>query len=304
MTEPSSPFDPQKDAESLHESLQGDDKQIENIINIICQRTNDQRQQIKERFIASYGTSLKESLEKKFSGDLRSLMKGLLYDPVDYDVERIFKSIQGLGTDDEVLIEVISTRLSTHLQKVNKRYVELHPQETIEKAIIGDTSGAYQKLLIAMVHGIRSENPYPNCKKMKEAVEEIKNVDKNMKESIFVKYMGSSSYSELCTICNLYEKMYKEPFLNMVDKQFSSDTKKLFISLLSYASDSGAYFAKVLHNFKGKDLNRVLISRSEIDMDEIRDSYKDLYQVDLVEDIKKNIKDNNYQKALVILAQK
>ena len=53
MTESSSPFDPQKDAESLHESLQGDDKQIENIINIICQRTNDQRQQIKEKYISN-----------------------------------------------------------------------------------------------------------------------------------------------------------------------------------------------------------------------------------------------------------
>ena len=302
MTE--NPFNPEQDSEAINQAIQSnDDAQIENIINIICERTNDQRQQIKEKYISNYGVDLSEALNKKLSGDLGSLIKGLLYNPVDYDVEQIFKAIEGLGTDDEVLIEIISTRPSSHLQKVNKRYIELHPKETIEQAIIGDTSGAYQKLLVAMVHGVRSENPYPNCTKMKEAVEEIKNADKNMKESIFVKYFGSCSYNEVGTICSLYERMYKEPFLKMVEREFSGDTKKLFVSLLSYISDSGKYFAKILNKFKTKDLNRVLISRNEVDMQEIRDSYRTLYQTDLVEDIKEKTKDN-YQKALLILAQK
>ena len=72
---------------------------------------------------------------------------------------------------------------------------------------------------------------------------------------------------------------------------------------LHYISDSGAFFAEKIHNFKEEDLTRILISRSEVNMDEIRDSYKDLYKTDLIDDLKDKTKED-YQLGLTILAQK
>lgn len=293
----------EQECDTIHTAIEGgEDNLTENIIKIICEKTNDDRQKLKEKYISLYGVNLSEALNKKIKGDLYNLMNDLLKTPIDYDAEAIFTAIEGIGTDDDVLIEIISTREGSHLAQVNKRYNDLYKKEKIEEAIIGDTSGAYQKLLISMIQGKRRENPYPNTKKMNEAVEEIKNADKNMKESILVKHFGSSSYSELCTICYLYERKYKEPFENYV-KEFGGDTKKLFVSLMDYITDSGSYFAKIINKFKPKDLNRIFVTRSEVDMDNIRKAYKELYQVELTEDIKAKIKDD-YQKALLILAQK
>ena len=72
---------------------------------------------------------------------------------------------------------------------------------------------------------------------------------------------------------------------------------------LEYISDSGCFFAEKIHDFKEKDLIRILISRSEVDMDDIRDSYKELYKTELIDDLKEKTSDD-FQLGLSILAQK
>ena len=73
--------------------------------------------------------------------------------------------------------------------------------------------------------------------------------------------------------------------------------------MLRYISDSGSYFTEKLHSFKDNDLNRILISRSEVNMDEIRDAYKEMYKTDLVDDLKEKT-EADYQLGLTMLAQK
>ena len=72
---------------------------------------------------------------------------------------------------------------------------------------------------------------------------------------------------------------------------------------LQYISDSSSFFAEKVHSFKEKDLNRILICRSEVNMDEIRDAYKEIYKTDLIDDIKDKT-EGDYQLGLTILAQK
>ena len=72
---------------------------------------------------------------------------------------------------------------------------------------------------------------------------------------------------------------------------------------LQYISDSSSFFAEKVHSFKEKDLNWILICRNEVNMDEIRDVYKELYKTDLIDDIKEKTEDD-FQLGLTILAQK
>ena len=126
--------------------------------------------------------------------------------PEDFDANEIYLSIKGLGTDELRLSEVIATRPSRHLVQVKERYPVLY-KETAEKAIEGDTSGSYMKILIAMLQGNRSDNPYPNTQKMKEIVQKLKDEEKGkIKEDALIQYFSSCSYGEICTICRIYEK--------------------------------------------------------------------------------------------------
>ena len=290
---------PMTDLENLKNYIQNSEKS--KIVELICKLTNEERQKLKEMYLSSYGTELEKELESVLSGDVKDLILGLMKTPIDFDAEQIHLSMKGLGTDEDTLSEMIATRPSRRLVKIKDRYPELY-KETLENDIKGDTSNYYRNILTAMIQGGRSDNPYPNSQKMKEIVQKLTTNDDSNKDN-FVSYLVNCSYGEICTICREYEKVSKKNILDGIKNLFSSDEYNFFNILLNYISDPGKFFAEKIHKFKVKDLIRIIVSRSEDNMDEIRDSYKELYNVELIDDIKNNTKDD-FQLGLSILVQK
>ena len=294
-------FNIMTDIENIHNYLEN--KETSKLVEIICKRSNSQRQKIKETYYSNYGTELGKELNSKLSGKIKELIEGVMMTPEEYDVNGIYDAIAGLGTDELRLSEILATRPSRHLFQVKEKY-PLLKKETLDQAIIGDTSGCYQKILIAMAQGKRSDNPYPNSQKMKEIVEKLKPNDKGkIAEDVLVQYFSTCSYGEICTICRFFEKTYNQSILDAIKKSCDKDTYNFCNIFLQYIADPGTYFAKVLHEFKEKDLNRILIAKSEVNMDEIRDAYKELYNTDFINDLKEKTS-GDYQLGLTILAQK
>ena len=290
---------PMSDLENLKNFIQNSEKS--KIVEFICKLTNEQRQRLKEMYLSSYGTELDKDLKSALSGDAEDLILGLMKTPVDFDAEQIYLSMKGIGTDEDTLSEMIATRPSRRLIRIRERYSDLY-RETLENDIIGDTSDYYRNILIAMIQGGRSDNPYPNSQKMKEIVQKLTEDSDSIKDN-FVSYFVNCSYGEICTICREYEKATGKYILDSIKNLFSSDEYNFFSILLNYISDPGKFFAEKIHGFKVKDLIRIIVSRSEDNMDEIRDSYKELYNIELIDDIKNNTKDD-FQLGLSILVQK
>jgi len=290
---------PMSDLENIKNFIQNSEKS--KIVELICKLSNEQRQNLKQMYLSSYGTELDKDLKSALSGDAEDLILGLMKTPVDFDAEQIYLSMKGLGTDEDTLSEMIATRPSRRLIRIRERYHELY-NETLENDIKGDTSDYYRNILIAMIQGGRSDNPYPNSQKMKEIVQKLTEDNDSIKDN-FVSYFVNCSYGEICTICREYEKATGKYILDSIKNIFSSDEYNFFSILLNYISDPGKFFAEKIHGFKDKDLIRIIVSRSEENMDEIRDSYKELYNIELIEDIKNNTK-GDFQLGLSILVQK
>jgi annexin A7/11 len=290
---------PKSDLENIKNFIQNSEKS--KIVELICKLTNEQRQNLKQMYLSSYGTELEKDLKSALSGDAEDLILGLMKTPIDFDAEQIYLSMKGLGTDEDTLSEMIATRPSRRLIRIRERYHELY-NETLENDIKGDTSDYYRNILIAMIQGGRSDNPYPNSQKMKEIVQKLTEDNDSIKDN-FVSYFVNCSYGEICTICREYEKATGKYILDSIKNLFSSDEYNFFSILLNYISDPGKFFAEKIHGFKDKDLIRIIVSRSEENMDEIRDSYKELYNIELIEDIKNHTK-GDFQLGLSILVQK
>ena len=290
---------PMADYENMKNYIQN--KESTKIVEYICNLSNEQRQKFKEMYIASYGTELSKELDSALSGDAKDLILGLMKTPVEFDAEKLYLSMKGLGTDEETLSEIIATRSSRHLVKVREKYSELY-NESLDDAIKGDTSKYYRNILIAMIQGGRSDNPYPDSQRMKDIVNQLKDDNENLQEN-FVSYLVNCSYGEICTICREYEKAHGKNILEGIKDKFGKDEYNFFKMLLHYISDPGRFFAEKIHEFNNKDLIRIIISRSEENMDEIRDAYKELYNTELIDDIK-NKTNGDFQLGLTILAQK
>jgi hypothetical protein len=289
---------PISEVENLKNYIQNSDKT--KIVEFICKLNKEQRLKLKETYVASYGTELIKDLEKVLSGNVEKLVCGLIKSFIDFDAEQIYLSMKGLGTDEDTLSEMIATKPSRHLNKIKQRYPELY-NETLENDIKGDTSDYYRNILIAMIQGGRSDNPYPNSQKMKDIVNKLNDDNENIKES-FVSYLVNCSYGEICTICREYEKIHNKNILEGIKNKFGKDEYNFFNVLLNYISDPGKFFAEKIHGFKDKDLIRIIVSNEEI-LNDIKDAYKELYNTELIDDIKNNT-DGDFQIGLSILIQK
>ena len=289
---------PISEVENLKNYIQNSDNT--KIVEFICKLNKEQRLKLKETYVASYGTELIKDLEKVLSGNVEKLVCGLIKSFIDFDAEQIYLSMKGLGTDEDTLSEMIATKPSRHLNKIKQRYPELY-NETLENDIKGDTSDYYRNILIAMIQGGRSDNPYPNSQKMKDIVNKLNDDNENIKES-FVSYLVNCSYGEICTICREYEKIHNKNILEGIKNKFGKDEYNFFNVLLNYISDPGKFFAEKIHGFKDKDLIRIIVSNEEI-INDIKDAYKELYNTELIDDIKNNT-DGDFQIGLSILIQK
>ena len=284
--------------ETLHEAL--DDKEGESIIiNIICSKSNSELQEIKKDYEKKYNEKLIEKLNKKLKNKVRDLIIALLQDPIEYDSNEIFKAIDGLGTDDDALIEIISSRSQDHLKDVSKKYFDTR-KVTMEFDIKNDTSQAYGKLITQMSKGERSENPYPNIKEIKEICNQLKGEkNKKLDKDIFVKYFSQCSNSELIMIYKIFEKENGKNLLEFINEKFGADSRNLYKSIFSYLANPIKFFTERIHTWKDKIVIRNIVSQRD-NLNEIKEEYKKLYNKDLEDDIKEKTKDG-FQKALLSL---
>jgi len=288
------------DVEKIHSAFE--EKKYDIITEIICKRKIKQIQDIKKRFLEAYGEDLKEKIENNYNDKkLKTLLLNLINEPIDNQINDLFKSMDGLGTDDDTLIEIIATTPPHKFKEISEKYEKKYSRK-LEDDIKGDTSNAYQRLLIAIVQGNRRENPYPNISKIKEIIKELKNEEgEKLDKDIFVKHFALSSPIEILMIFYYYEKQYKQSLFKLIGDSFGNDSENLYKTLFDYYSNPSKYFAKRLNIWDENIVIRTFSNRREIDLDDIKNEYKKLYEKELIEALKNNINGDGFKNALEII---
>ena len=300
---------PEKDAEALRNAMKGAGTDENAIIKLVANRTNAQRQKIKLFYKSSYGRDLVEDLKKELSGNFEDAVIALFYDPVEYDCYQLRKAMKGLGTDEDTLIEIIATRPNWMIKAINKKYQEMY-KKNLQKDVESETSGTFKRLLVSLLQGNRSENTHPNQEeRTKNAKELYEAGEKNWGTdvSMFNKIFCVRSPLEFAAICKAYHKLTGHTILQAIDKEFSGDSKKLLTAIVYAVISPSEFFAtRVNKAVKGWGTNdnmliRVLVTRDEIDMPQIKQYYKQLYGKDMLEDVK-NDTSGDYKNLLIELA--
>ena len=296
------------DAEVLRKAMEGFGTDEATLIKVIANRTGRQRQQIKAQYKATYGRDLIEDIKKECHGKLEEAFVALFKDPVEYDVDALREGMKGLGTNEDTLIEIIASRSPQQLLAIKNLYKQKYNRD-LEDDIKKETHGTLEHILITLLQGKRSVNTNPDQNACAAIAKEILNAGEaklGTDESVFNKYFGSLSPYELCCVAQHYHKLTGHTILEAIEKEFVGDSKKAFKSIVYATLSPSEYFATRVHDaLKGlgtKDhlLMRVLITRDEIDMPQIKQYYKQLYGKDMVEAIKSEIS-GDYEKLMVEL---
>jgi len=302
-------FDANMDAEELKNSI-SPKKDEDNIIKLVTNRTNSQLQLIKEAYTTLYKSDLIKDLKKALSGHFEDVVVALFSTPIDYDCFHLRKAIKGLGTDEDALIEILCTRSPNIIEQIKKRYGEMFPGRSLIKDVESDTSGNFRKILKSLLSANRTPDAQPNieeCKNCAKRLYEAGEKRLGTNEDVFTQIFTEKSPSEFIYTAQLYYKLTKHTLIQAVENEFSFDSKKCLIAIIYAILSPSEFFAKCINKaIKGlgtdnTTLIRIMVSRREIDMPQIKQFYKQNYKKDMIEDIKDDTS-GNYRKILVELA--
>ena len=107
------------DAEAMRNAMKGFGTDEDALIKIVANRTNSQRQKIKEEYKTAYGRDLISDLKSELRGKLEDAMVALFTEPIEYDCDSLKKAMKGAGTDEDCLIEMLKKYLIKIIQRLN-----------------------------------------------------------------------------------------------------------------------------------------------------------------------------------------
>ena len=277
----------------FHDSLFSKDFDDEAIVTILSNTTNLDRQYIRFYYKKKYGNSIQQDIKSQLNGDLKDLAIAMFDLPYEYDARELHRSLTSFTADDDTIIEIFVTRPRSHLILVQKIYKKFY-NTTVRNDVMNLSNKDFSEFLIAILASdrpteqtIKTEDAYNIAKDMvKNGIKQYgKNV--NLFKQVFLK----TSRQDLILISRAFNEYYKKNLYDTIDKEVSGRNKNLIKGLLFGVITPAQYFAKKAYKaMKGAGtdedtLNRVIVSRAEIDMDDIREYYFRDWNTDLRNDI-------------------
>ncbi|KAH0615786.1 hypothetical protein JD844_026280 [Phrynosoma platyrhinos] len=202
-------------------------------------------------------------------------------------------------TDEKTLIDIITGRSNAQRQLIAREYKAAAGKE-LKDALKSDLSGNLERVMVALVTPPALFDAKQLKKSMKSRRDESQRADEQVAkkdaqilynagekrwgtdEGKFIEVLCFSSFPQLKLTFDEYRNISGKKIEDSIKGELSGHFEDLLLAIVKCANNTPAFFAERLHkSLKGAGtdeftLNRILVSRSEIDLLDIRAEYKKL----------------------------
>lgn len=301
-------FKADEDGIALRSAMKGFGTDEQAIIDILTARSNSQRQQIAEFFTREYGRNLIEDLKSELGGKFEDVIIALMLPPVDFLAKQLHKAMDGIGTEEETLVEILCSRDNREVAEIVEAYERLYDRPLAEH-LCSETSGDFRRLLTLVVTGVRNANTDVHPERARESAEMLYNAGEGKlgtDEEVFNKILAHECFQQLRLIFEEYKSISGRTIEQALRDEVSGELKDAMLAIVECVQSPAAFFAKRLHDAMAgagtddRTLIRIIVSRSEIDLGSIKREYERIYDKTL-ESAVKNETSGDYKRALVAL---
>ncbi|XP_051769617.1 annexin A11b [Ctenopharyngodon idella] len=273
--------DPLRDVEVLRKAMKGFGTDENAIIELLGNRTVKQRVPLLAAYKTTYGKDLIHDLKSELTGNFESLVLAMLKSPAQLDASELKAAISGAGTDEACLIEILSSRSNAEIKEITRLY-KADYGKSLEDAITSDTSGHFRRLLVSLCQGNRDERETVDVSLAKQDAQKLYAAGENKvgtDESQFNAILCARSKPHLRQVFHEYQQMCGRDIEKSICRETSGDLESGMVAVVKCIKNTPAYFAERLHKAmqgagtKDRTLIRIMVTRSEVDMLDIRQEY-------------------------------
>lgn len=304
-----------KDSELLFKSLFHEDNifsQENNLFQIITSNSLQNRLKIAYYYDEVYAVkNLIEDMKSCLSSQIRDICFSLFMSPTDYDCLEINNSFEDFTHDTNNIYELITSRNYTYLQKVKEKYKAIYNKE-IENEIRKNVTPQIAEDLIICINTRPNNEIFCDLNDAKKKARMIWKAEpkdlirnKNLFKEIFVK----SSALEMIRVGQYFHEESGKGLINYLEGKLGSKENNFLKEVIYNKCRPSELFAvKINKSIKGlgidlKTLNRIIVTRNEVDMPLIRNFYEKFYKNTIANDISKVTK-GTYKDLLTYFVQK
>ncbi|XP_019480800.1 PREDICTED: annexin A9 isoform X2 [Hipposideros armiger] len=256
-------FSVDKDVQRLLRAIAGEGVDHNTIMDVLTNRSREQRQVISRAFQERTQQDLLTSLQAAVSGNLERIVVALLRPAAHFDARELRTALKDSGSAEDVAVEILATRAPPQLQEclaVYKHNFQVEAEEDIKS----ETTGTLQDLLLALAKDVQA----------------LKRAEGPSTEGTWVLILTQRNPEHLIRVFEHYQRCTGHELEQTVRNRFHGDVQMALLSLASVIRNTPLYFADKLHQALQETepnyqvLMRILISRSETDLLSIRAEFR------------------------------
>ncbi|KAJ1064162.1 hypothetical protein K5549_014576 [Capra hircus] len=273
-------FNVDKDVQRLLKAIAGQGVDRFAILDVLTNRSREQRQLISRAFHERTQQDLLKSLQAALSGNLERIVVALLQPAAQLDARELRTALKGPGSAEDVALEILATRTPPQLQEclaVYKHNFQVDAAEDIKS----ETRGILRDLLLALAKGGREAyTGIIDYNLAAQDVQALKQAEGPSTERTWVLVFTQRNPEHLIRVLNQYQWYTGHELEKTVRARFHGAACVALLNLALVIRNTPLYFADKLHqalqetepNYQA--LMRILISRSETDLLSIRAEFR------------------------------
>ncbi|KAK4253810.1 hypothetical protein QN277_010437 [Acacia crassicarpa] len=299
---------PVQDAEALYKAFKGWGTDEKAVITILGHRTSFQIQLIRQAYEELYQENLIKRLESELSGEFERAVYRWVLEPTDRDAVLANVAIRNSkNVDYNVIAEIACVYSSEGLLAVRRAYLNRY-KHSLEEDLAANTSGPFRQLLVGLVSSYRHEGEEINARLAQSEAnilhEALKHKNGNYEE--VTRILTTRSKSQLIATFNRYRDDHATSITKKLLDDASDDFLRAVHTVIRCIDDHKKYYEKIVRNAIKRIgnyedvLTRVIVTRAEKDLKEIKDLYYKRNSEHLEHSVAKELS-GDYKKFLLTL---